>query len=179
MSSWRFGDVQHSLSLSCDFILRLPLWGLSALRAAFSLRSLAGAIMEQVRLNQGAAGMRAAQRDARSSALMNLASLVTDTSQTLIFSLFFHPAHALLCQLNDLTEPEVEQEASYSLNLRFVPPTVCQPSESRAQARRGGGSDHSREGPPSRFMKIRQWNENWQDFNSFKSLTFKANLRVC
>lgn len=89
MSSWRFGDVQHSLSLSCDFILRLPLWGLSALRAAFSLRSLAGAIMEQVRLNQGAAGMRAAQRDARSSALMNLASLVTDTSQTPFFRCSF------------------------------------------------------------------------------------------
>lgn len=27
MSSWRFADVQHSLSLSCDFILRLPLSG--------------------------------------------------------------------------------------------------------------------------------------------------------
>lgn len=60
-SSWRFGDVQHSLSLSCDFILRLPLWGLSALRGSFSLRSLAGAIMEQVRLSLGAAGMRAVQ----------------------------------------------------------------------------------------------------------------------
>lgn len=27
MSSWRFGDVQHSLSLSCYFILCLPLCG--------------------------------------------------------------------------------------------------------------------------------------------------------
>lgn len=36
MSSWRFGDVQHSLSLSCYFILCLPLCGACLCSGGFS-----------------------------------------------------------------------------------------------------------------------------------------------
>lgn len=53
MSSWRFGDVQHSLSLSCDFILRLPLSGV-CLRSQLLLflTSLAAAVVSVCRWNR-------------------------------------------------------------------------------------------------------------------------------
>lgn len=61
MSSWRFGDVQHSLSLSCYFILCLPLCGACLCSEVFPQKlcwwhHVQAAIcrLEQVELNLGA-----------------------------------------------------------------------------------------------------------------------------
>lgn len=111
MSSWRFGDVQHSLSLSCDFILRLPLWGLSALRGSFSLRSLAAAVVEQVRWNLGA--VECVPYNETPLNLASLQMLTIGRSQTVFFSpLLFHPGHALFCQFKDQSGGEAELQAA-------------------------------------------------------------------
>lgn len=89
MSSWRFGDVQHSLSLSCDFILRLPLFGV-CLRSQLLLFPPKSGCCRRVRLQveQVSAPLECVRRNEKwSSGLINLAclqKLMTEGSQTLV-----------------------------------------------------------------------------------------------
>lgn len=134
MSSWRFGDVQHSLSLSCDFILRLPLSGV-CLRSEVFFPQKCGWChrvhlqVEQVRLNPGAAGLCAVQWDTVFRFDDFSGPEVDDNDDdddkkqpgncspqltqwmTVETPLFFHPPHALFCQFNDQSEQDLELEA--------------------------------------------------------------------